>query len=377
MPVLCQELESFMQFDFGVVAMVISFLDVVSICRLDSALTSHLTRQHWLHSLDFSSSKALEAWRHRESMQSLRWLSSRKPMITKVSLFWYEINFLEYPLPLSSLKLTDLILHGNSSHRFLSNVGLEQLKAGAFIDLEKFQIWLGDYIPSPVAFTTFVQCCPKLRGLGFRGYAPKFSSEHLRVITQGCPQLEHLGLPPNSGVRDSDLRFVVENCSHLKEIRLVYQNLITNSGLEIIAACSLEKVYINDLFAVTTDGIVSMIKKIAPTLRCFGLHVFSQEKKSYDMVKIVKELVQNRCANLEKLDLTIYEISQPLPIEELLECCSKVRKVQLRCYSTIVRYTEEEVVGDGGLPHLKSLFPLVTFVDCGIRVRRSKRLRRK
>jgi len=242
--------------------------------------------------------------------------------------------------------------------------------------LEKFQIWLGDYIPSPVAFTTFVQCCPKLRGLGLRGYAPNFCSEHLRVITEGCPHLEHLSLPPNSGVRDSDLRFVVKNCSHLKEIRLVNQKLITNSGLEIIAACPLEKVYINDVFAVTTDGIVSMIKKIAPTLRCFGLHVFSQEKKSYDMVKIVKELIQNRCANLEKLDLTIYEISQPLPIEELLEYCSKVREVQVHCYSRIVRYTDEEVLGDGGLPHLKSLFPLVTFVGCGIRARRSKRLRK-
>ena len=379
-----ERLKPFMEFDFGIVAIVISFLDVMSLCMLDSALTNRLGRQHWLDSIKLSSSKALEEWRHRDSMQSLLWLSSRKPNVTKVLFRWNDMmpqSFLEYPYPLLliGVRLTDLSLSGHLDHRFLSDIGLEQLKAGAFINLEKFGMWLGAgtrYTPSPEAFTTLVQCCPKLKSIRLTGYAPLFMSEHLRVIAQDCPHLEYLALPLEASVTDWGLRSVAENCPCLKEIRILQSRFITDMGLVMVADCPLEKVDICCIYESTTDGIVSMIRKIASTLRSLRLTLYQQRRNYYDMVEIIKELTRSRCVNLEIVDLSIYEIYQPLPLKELLRCCNKLREVRLHCYSEMVRYTEEEVVGDGGLLHLKLLFPLVTFVNCGPFVRRSKRLRK-
>ena len=66
----------------------LSWLDLVCICKLDTAIGDQVERTLWLHSLHMMDSKAVDEYQHSHS--SIKWLITRGARATRIQVKTYR-----------------------------------------------------------------------------------------------------------------------------------------------------------------------------------------------------------------------------------------------------------------------------------------------
>jgi hypothetical protein len=263
------------------VASIISFLDVRSLCALDSALCNREYREIFLQSireLKAHEHKSLYGWLYGTS--AIKWIISRR----------YS--------PRNLLITTDsqYLLSSAIDFSVLESIGLQKSKF--------FSKTI--YLPQPKQISdgdlNFIYDCPQLTSIDLLG-CQGITDFGLRLLGQACPQLESINLQNCRGISDNGVSELAQKCSKLKDIDLIGCDTLTNRGISILAeqcpllqsikldhtheitarsvcilghACRhLKHVMLNCCINITGDDLVDLARQI-PQLRSISLKFSTQ-----------------------------------------------------------------------------------------------------
>ena len=336
----------FIELESAVIKIMVSFLDVTTLCRLDAAITNHTLRGHWLNAIKVSSSNALDAWKHHQTLTSLQWLSSRQPRVESVTGDWSNLiklpsTVVQLLQSICCLPLTHLALQTPTC---FSDDDVEFLAAGSFVNLEHLEVTLHqDVIPDRLSHLT--KGCPNIRSFIVTGKEGSMSSsEQLRALVEGYPKLTCLDL--GTGGRylcDNDMALIAKNCPMLKKLSIGFPDYVTDIGLLRLGDCQLVEVTIeHPLVDVSAKGIVALIQKL-PQLRSLTANLSGGSKS---VASIIVALTTG-CQNIEnvKLDPSGYLDMEdriethrcfcapfPKTLRPFLETCDKLKSLEIKSF---------------------------------------------
>ena len=312
--------------DDFIVSILIEWLYIQDLARLDSALCHRKTRTLFLGLLgsEHPGIKSVAA-RKRFDIRSgvVQWLESRGISMNEIS-FCGDIDLSSPFLPkiggtLQSLnidfckKITDagvvLIVENCSNLQSLSldsslitDIGLGFL-ATRCSNLQYLHLALCDKI-TDIGVGLIAAGCSNLQFLQL-GYCNKITDTGLELIAAGCSNLQHLQLGYCDKITDIGVGFIAENCSKLQFLGLALCDKITDIGVGFIAAgCS--------------------------TLQ--HLHLYGCNK----ITDIGLRLIAESCSsNLQSLDLTLCKEITYAGIVLIVENCTNLQSLNLYCCSQI------------------------------------------
>jgi hypothetical protein len=195
------------------VAAIISFLDVQSLCALDSALCNREYREVFLQSIreiKAHEHKSLDGWLY--SISALKWIISR------------------------GYSPRNLLITTDSQYLLSSGIDFSVLES---IGLQKSKFFSKTmYLPQPRQISdgelNFIYDCPLLTSIDLLG-CQGITDSSLRLLGQACPQLESITLQSCRGITDNGVSELALKCSKLKEIDLIGCNTLTDHGISILA----------------------------------------------------------------------------------------------------------------------------------------------
>lgn len=268
-------------------ASIISFLDVHSLCGLDTALCNRGCRELYLQSIreiKAHEHKSLDGWLY--GISALEWIISRRYSPRNLLLTTDCHYLLSSGIDFSILKSIGF----QKSKFFLKSMYLPKLKQISDSDLN------------------FVHNCPQLTSIDLSG-CQGITDLGLRLVGEACPQLEFINLQNCGGISDNGVSELTQKCSKLKDIDLICCNTLTDRGISILAQrCPL-------LQSIKLDH--------SNQITAQSMFILGQECRQ------LKEVMLNCCVNITGDDLL-----------SLIRCFPQLKSIRLR-FST---QTSEEAV---------------------------------
>lgn len=199
------------------VAYIISFLDVHSLCAVDSAVCNRGYRELFLQSireLKAHEHKSFDGWLY--SISALKWMISRR----------YS------PRNLLVTADSHYLLSCGIDFSILESIGLQKSK---FFQQTKHapqaqQISDGDLI--------FMHDCPQLTSVDLLGCIG-ITDLGLSLLGEACPRLESINLHDCHSISNNGLYELARKCPQLKHIDLIFCNALTDEGISALARCPL------------------------------------------------------------------------------------------------------------------------------------------
>ena len=222
----------------------LSWLDIGSICSLDTAVGNKDERLIWLHSLHSIDSKAIDEYEHCHA--SIRWLIKRGARATSIRarrsnrtsdrqitdmtfagmgiLFTQNVDSVNQGF-FSWLGMNCDTSNGLNKSVFIRTQGVSQV---ASIDLYKCESI------SDVGVSAIAQGCPLLTSIGLINCGG-ISDVGVSAIARGCPLLTSIDLSYGGRISDVGVSAIARGCPLLTSIGLINCQRISDVGVSAIA----------------------------------------------------------------------------------------------------------------------------------------------
>ena len=205
------------------------WLDIRSICRLDSAITNVTERAVWLHNLIAFDAAVVDDYGYCHS--SIRWVIKRRvsaKIIRVRDSKRFEITGDTFRgLCIPSICSIDL-----RSCRNLTDDGVSALAEGC---PQLSTIYLSDCVSiTYVGLSALANGCPKLSAV-ILSDGRTLTDEGISALGQGCPLLSSIHLSYCRNITDVGLSALAKGCPFLKYISLYGCRNITDVGVSTLA----------------------------------------------------------------------------------------------------------------------------------------------
>ena len=210
----------------------LSWLDVVCICKLDIAIGNAHERSLWLNSLHTMDSKAVDEYEHNHD--SIRWLIRRGARATRIRIR-RTIRELD--------RITDQTF-GGMCGSFTSNADTDgrndSLQNRGAVTLQSHSAvrerLRNRDITTDTSTFTFVssQGCPYLASIDL-SLCTSISDIGVSALAEGCHQLTSIDLYSCHRISDIGLSALAEGCHHLTSIYLYNCRSISDIGVSALA----------------------------------------------------------------------------------------------------------------------------------------------
>ena len=236
----------------------LSWLDLASICTLDTAIGSKDERSLWLHSLHTMDSKAVDEYGH--SHLSIRWLISRGARATKITIRRRKVErdgvtnetFAGVGILSSQGTHTDdsdftlntdyantsrshiAEMYESKSCDITTDINMNvSVRPRSRDNLTSIDL-TGCQNISNEGVTAIAEGCHKLTSINLSGCS-NISNVVLSTLAEGCHQLTSIDLSHCDGISDEGLLALAERCHQLTSINLYFCSIITDIGISALA----------------------------------------------------------------------------------------------------------------------------------------------
>ena len=334
----------------------LSWLDLICICKLDTAIGNENERLLWLHTLHTMDSVAVDECDHSHS--SVRWLITRGARATRIR-----------------IKQRSLECNGITDETFagvciLSSQGTHTDDSDFTLNTDRANTSWGSWGPITESYRSEnrniridIETYASVRPRGFHNltsidlsYCKKLSDIGLVAIAEGCHYLTSINLTYCHSISDEGVSAIAEGCHNLNSIDLSHCDSISDKGLSALAVgChDLQLINFSHCRRISDIGVTAIAEgchqlKSISLYYCVnisdkGLSALAESCRHLTLIDLFKcasitdvglSALAEGCRDLEWINLTYCNRISETGLIVLAEGCHQLYSVNLECCNVI------------------------------------------